>query len=104
MADFHVRVGVRRYIQYHALPSLREPLLLPNGTSILPLLDYDGAAEFWVPSLETFLTMGADPEYVNVIQPDEANFIDLTSLKVVVGADWVVVEGGKKVVEHGREW
>ena len=45
-----------------------------------------------------------DPEYVNVIQPDEANFIDLASLRMIVGVDYVVVENREAVVEHGREF
>jgi hypothetical protein len=46
--------------------------------------------------------MQTDPEYVEKIQPDEKNFIDGESLKIVVGVDYVVVEAQNKVEQHGR--
>ena len=46
--------------------------------------------------------MGSDPEYVNVIQPDEANFIDAESMRLIVGVDYIVVENQNAVMEHGR--
>jgi hypothetical protein len=70
----------------------------------MEILQYDGAAEFWVRDLETLQAMVIDEEYVNVIQPDEANFIDASSMKMLIGVDYVVVEDGKLVEEHGREF
>jgi hypothetical protein len=70
----------------------------------LPILEFDGAAEFWVPNLETFQAMGSDPEYVEKIQPDEANFIDLESMRMIVGVDYIVVENQNAVQEHGRKF
>jgi hypothetical protein len=70
----------------------------------LPILEYDGAAEFWMPNLETFQAMGSDPEYLEKIQPDEANFIDGESIKMVLGVDYIVVENQNAVEEHGRHF
>ena len=85
--------------QYHSTPELRDLVRVDGG---LPILEFDGAAEFWVPNLETFAAMGSDPEYVNVIQPDEANFIDAESMRLIVGVDYIVVENQNAVMEHGR--
>lgn len=69
----------------------------------MPILEYDGAAEFWAP-LEVLQRMNTDPEYLGKIQPDEANFIDGTSLRMVVGVDYIVVENQNAVMEHGRQF
>ncbi|KAH7121257.1 EthD domain-containing protein [Dendryphion nanum] len=99
--NFHLRMGVVKYSQYHSTPSLRDLVRIPGG---LPILEFDGAAEFWVHSLETFQAMGSDKEYLEKIQPDEANFIDLTSFRMVVGFDYINVENQNAVVEHGRKY
>jgi hypothetical protein len=69
-----------------------------------PILEYDGAAEFWVRDLETLENMYSDPEYVEVIQPDEANFIDGESFKMLIGVDYTIVENNEPVEVHGREF
>lgn len=66
------------------------------------VLEFDGAAEFWVQNMETFQAMGMDPHYVNVIRPDEANFIDAKSMRLIVGVDYIVIENQNAVTEHGR--
>ncbi|SPO04117.1 uncharacterized protein DNG_06800 [Cephalotrichum gorgonifer] len=95
----HLRLGVFRYSQYHSTPEYRD-LLRVDG--VPPILEFDGAAEYWVPDLETFAAMGSDPEYLNNIQPDEANFIDLDSLRIIIGVDYILVENQNAVEEHGR--
>lgn len=67
-------------------------------------MEFDGAAEFWVRDLETLANMSSDPEYIEVIQPDEDNFIDKKSMRMLIGVDYVVVEDAKLVKEHGREF
>ena len=52
--------------------------------------------------LETFQAMGSDPEYLNAIQPDEANFIDQSSIRMIIGVDYIVLDGQNAVGEHGR--
>lgn len=48
--------------------------------------------------------MGSDPEYLEKIQPDEANFIDGESMRMIVGVDYIVVENQNAVEEHGRKF
>lgn len=70
----------------------------------LPILEYDGAAEFWMPNLEILQAMQTDPEYVEKIQPDEANFIDGESIQMILGVDYIVVENQNAVEQHGRSF
>ncbi|KAH7131244.1 EthD domain-containing protein [Dactylonectria macrodidyma] len=98
---FHLRLGVVKYSQYHSTPDFRD---LGRVEGALPILEFDGAAEFWVHNLETFQAMGSDPEYINKIQPDEANFIDLASMRMIIGVDYIVVESQNEVKEHGRSF
>jgi len=54
--------------------------------------------------METFAAMGADSFYQDVIQVDERNFIDLESMRLIVGVDYIVVENQNAVTEHGRSF
>ncbi|KAI1039439.1 hypothetical protein LB505_002602 [Fusarium chuoi] len=97
--DFHLRFGVYKYSQYHSTPELRDLLRVPGAA---PVLEFDGAAEFWVPTMETFQAMGSDPFYRDVITPDENNFIDHSSMRMIVGFDYIMVDNQNAVTEHGR--
>ncbi|CEI60327.1 hypothetical protein FVEN_g6488 [Fusarium venenatum] len=99
--DFHLRHGIYKYSQYHSTPQYRDLVRVPGAA---PVLEFDGAAEFWVQSMETFAAMGADPFYTSVIQADEANFIDMESMRLIVGVDYIVVENQNAVTEHGRSF
>ncbi|KAF5019810.1 hypothetical protein F66182_8179 [Fusarium sp. NRRL 66182] len=98
---FHLRFGVIKYNQYHSTPEFRD---LGRVEGAAPILEFDGALEVWVHNLETFQAMGSDPEYLRVVQPDEANFIDLQSFKMIIGVDYTVVEHQNAVMEHGRKF
>ncbi|KAF3355775.1 hypothetical protein VdG1_06824 [Verticillium dahliae VDG1] len=98
---FHLRLGAVKYSQYHSTPEFRDFGRVENAP---PILEFDGAAEFWVHNLETFQSMGSDPEYLNKIQLDEANFIDPESIRMVIGVDYIVMENQHTVVEHGRSF
>lgn len=54
--------------------------------------------------LATLQRMQTDPFYVEKIRPDEANFIDGESIKLIVGVDYIVVENQNAVLEHGRSF
>ncbi|KAF4989381.1 hypothetical protein FGRMN_9150 [Fusarium graminum] len=94
--DFHLRLGVHNIT---STPEYRDLVRVPGAA---PILEFDGAAEFWVQNLEAFQAMSTDPHYVNVIQPDEANFIDPKSMSFIVGVDYIFVENQNAVTEHGR--
>lgn len=46
----------------------------------------------------------SDNEYLTKISPDEKNFIDGESMKMLIGVDYIVVENGNLVEEHGRQF
>ncbi|KAM0392361.1 hypothetical protein ACHAPZ_010844 [Fusarium culmorum] len=99
--DFHLRQGVYKYSQYHSTPQYRDLVRVPGAA---PVLEFDGAAQFWVPNMETFAAMGADAFYRDVIQADELNFIDMESMRLIVGVDYIVVDNQNAVTEHGRSF
>lgn len=60
----------------------------------MPCLDaeFDGAAEFWVVSLEDFAAIFADPIYGSVVVPDEESFLKRGESMVFIGEEetkWV---------------
>lgn len=57
-----------------------------------------------MPNLEILQAMGSDPEYLEKIHPDDANFIDVESTRMIVGVDYIVVENQNAVQEHGRKF
>lgn len=70
----------------------------------MPILEYDGSAEFWVHNLEDMQKMQADPEYISKMIPDEGKFIDRESMKILVGVDFIHIENGNFVKAHAREF
>ncbi len=74
--------GLRRYVQNHALPSgyrSREPV-------------YDGVAEAWFDDTQAMRDLAPSAEYA-AVRADEANFIDASSLGVVLTDEVVIVDG-----------
>lgn len=73
-----------------------------NGT-----LDYDGGVDWYVKSYEGFEASFKDPYYLNVIEPDEWNFVDKGEGKEIVGAVRTVgisrdiIRDGKSCVGNG---
>lgn len=69
-----------------------------------PTLDYDGMGDFWVQKYEDFEAAFLDPEYLESIRPDELKFVDMDSLRLTVGVDYVCIDDGKVVQDHQREF
>ncbi|KAI3557467.1 hypothetical protein CABS01_16329 [Colletotrichum abscissum] len=98
-----LQYGVNRYTQYHTTEAnrttLQKALRLPDEY----LLQYDGAADFTVSSIEQFLSAYADPYYKQVIEPDEKSlFAHSGDVMVVRGSlGWTtdIIENGGAVVD-----
>ncbi len=73
-----VKDTVRRYVQQHALP-----VELPG----MPPPKYDGITELWFDDVETIAKLFSDAEYMKVIRPDEASFIDLEHCDFIVSQE-----------------
>ena len=73
-----VRETVRRYVQQHALP-----VELPG----MPPVQYDGITELWFDDVDAIAQLFSDDEYMRVIRPDEASFIDLEHCDFIVSEE-----------------
>jgi hypothetical protein len=51
--------------------------------------------EFWVRKYEDFEAAFLDPEYQEKIRPDELKLIDMDSVVMTVGVEFVGIEDGK---------
>ncbi|EXJ79929.1 hypothetical protein A1O3_08214 [Capronia epimyces CBS 606.96] len=60
----------------------------------LKALDYDGAAEFWVDSLDVWKALIEDPEGIMTLRPDEEKFCQ-HPLDIMYGYEELIV--GKSV-------
>lgn len=80
-------------------------------------VEFDGIAMFLVPSLDVFKQMVQDPYYVNIVEPDEHNFIDKEGpggglVAIFQGVLSSVIQDGKddtheameQEVKKAREW
>jgi hypothetical protein len=69
-----------------------------------PMLEYDGMGDFWVRKYEDFEAAFLDPEYQAKIRPDELKLIDMDSIAVTIGREYIVIEGGDKVNKHALDF
>ena len=81
-----VKETVRRYVQQHALP-----VDLPG----MPPVKYDGITELWFDDVEAIGRLFSDAEYMRVIRPDEASFIDLERCDFIAADEYSVFPTGK---------
>ncbi len=77
-----VQATVRRYVQQHALP-----VEFPG----LPPVKYDGITELWFDDVEAIGRLFSDAEYLRVIRPDEASFLDLEGCDFIVSDEHAVL-------------
>ena len=73
---------MRCYVQQHALP-----VDLPG----LPPLKYDGITELWFDDAEAMGRLFSDAEYLRIVRPDEASFIDLKGCDFIVSEEHLVL-------------
>ena len=77
-----VQANVRRYVQQHTLDV---------GLPGLPPTTIDGVTELWFDDVESIGTVFTDPSYLEVIRPDEANFLDLHGCEFIVSEEHTVM-------------
>lgn len=53
---------------------------------------------------EDFENAFLDPEYQERIRPDELKLIDMDTIAVTVGVEYVAIDDGKVVQEHSRSF
>ena len=60
--------------------------------------------DFWARKYEDFENAFLDPEYQEKIRPAELKLIDMDSIAVTVGVEYVAIGNGKVVQEHSRSF
>jgi uncharacterized protein (TIGR02118 family) len=73
---------LRRYVQSHSFA---------DGTGGLPPMRYDGMAELWFDSREDLKTC-FDRQYLDVVHPDELNFVDPARSSALVAREFPIYE------------
>ncbi|OBT50875.1 hypothetical protein VE04_08484 [Pseudogymnoascus sp. 24MN13] len=100
--------GFIGYVQYHTPAAMREAFAGVMASEWRGDINYNGAALFDVVSYEAFVKAFEDPYYINVIEPDEHNFVakDVTGKNQVLkamstmGVCKTIVSGGKPQIEY----
>lgn len=69
-----------------------------------PVLDWDGIADFYVRKYEDFEAAFLDSEYLERIRPDEVKLINMESIRLTVGVDYVCIDEGEIVEKHERKF
>ncbi|KAJ7170179.1 EthD domain-containing protein [Mycena filopes] len=83
-----VQEKVIRYNQFHILKPESNQL----ATAGFPMADFDAAAEFIVEHLDDLIEVLKDEEYCQTVTADEPNFLDHSSIQVLVGEDHIQYE------------
>jgi hypothetical protein len=76
---------LQRYVQCHRIRP---------GVPGLAEADYEGIAEVWFTDVATAAAMGEHPVYVEQVNPDEPNFIDIDGLAFVFADEHLIRDGG----------
>ncbi|MGE0858036.1 MAG: EthD domain-containing protein [Gammaproteobacteria bacterium] len=79
---------VRKYIQYHPAPGSNAA-----GSLFGDITDYDGVGEIWFDSREAMNAALSEPRYLEIIKPDEREFIDLDGCLSFIGDERVMYDG-----------
>jgi uncharacterized protein (TIGR02118 family) len=77
-----VKKTVRRYVQSQTLSDT------PAGISTAP---FDGIAQLWFDDIAGFLEYIQSPNYRDVIQPDEAKFVDPKKVQFLFSEEMPVI-------------
>jgi hypothetical protein len=76
---------VRKYVQYHC-----DPHGPKGGSPFGGSADYDGVGELWFDSREAMKAAFDEPRYLEVIRPDELEFLDLEKCLVFIADEFVI--------------
>lgn len=70
----------------------------------MAVLTYDAMADFWYKSFEDYQKAYSDEYYLDVVKKDQEYLFDAKTLRVTVGVDICVIDGGKVVEEREKEF
>lgn len=90
--------------QYHTSSEHRNLAKKMSDAVGRPVLDWDGQADFYVRKYEDFEAAFLDKEYLERIRPDEEKLINMDSIRLTVGVEYVCVDNGAIVDKHHRSF
>jgi hypothetical protein len=90
--------------QYHTSTAHRDLAKKMSDAVGRPVLDWDGIADFYVRKYEDFEAAFLDSEYLERIRPDEVKLINMESIRLTVGVDYVCIDEGEIVEKHERNF
>lgn len=79
-----------KYIQNYVLSVLQA---VPPEQSAAA---YDGVSELWFADVPALLAAYAEPEYMDILRPDELRFNTFETIKVLLGTEHVIDEGAPR--------
>lgn len=68
---------IRRYVQCHKTEASNSGFF--SGSS-----EFDGVGELWFDDMESMERAFREPQYLEVVRPDELNFVDLEGCRVML--------------------
>ncbi|KAG9240257.1 EthD domain-containing protein [Calycina marina] len=102
--EWLLRCGIIKYTQYHCTSQWKFLGAKMSAAVHRPMLEFDGSGDFYVRTYQDFENAFLDAEYREKIRPDELEFVDMGSLRVAVGVEFVMIEQGKAVERHERKF
>ncbi|KAK0391454.1 hypothetical protein NLU13_0955 [Sarocladium strictum] len=103
-AEWLKRCGIVKYVQYHTSSEHRSLAKKMADAVGRPVLDWDGMADFYVRRYEDFEAAFLDSEYMDRIRPDEIKLIDMDTVRLTIGVDFVCINDGEVVEQHQRKF
>ncbi|MCJ1467526.1 hypothetical protein MMC07_006151 [Pseudocyphellaria aurata] len=101
-----VKHGFKKYTLLPTPMKSREEIYAVLQPPLHGTMDYEGMVELEVESLEKFTAACKDPYFVNVIKPDEINFLDSKSTEAIgastMGISKKIVEGGHAMIDTSK--
>lgn len=91
-------------MQYHTSSEHRSLAKKMADAVGRPVLDWDGMADFYVRRYEDFEAAFLDSEYMDRIRPDEIKLIDMDTVRLTIGVDFVCINDGEVVEQHQRKF
>ncbi|KAK6517574.1 hypothetical protein TWF281_004224 [Arthrobotrys megalospora] len=100
--DWMEKYGIKRCVQKHVDKSGMQ--FIAKNLPDWPLSTFDGIEDFYVRDLKDFTDAILDDYYQKTLLPDAGVFADATSIFISVGQDFVLVDDGKIIGQHERDY
>ncbi|KAK6500988.1 hypothetical protein TWF506_003746 [Arthrobotrys conoides] len=100
--DWMKKYGILRWAQNHINKTGME--FVAKTLPSWPLTTFDAIEDFYVRDLKDFTDAISDDFYQTTLLPDAGVFADAASIFLAVGEDYLVIDDGKLVGDHERDY